>query len=166
MDWTDVGKKLLSFAPSIGGVLLGPGGAAGGMAVKALACAFGLTEKETTPEKINSLINSDPEFALKAKIADNDLLVKMREMDIKELETRLGDLNSARGREVAITKATGEKDVNLYMLAWLGVIGYLGLIIYIIHWGLPEMSPAVALMVGNLIGIVGAKYSGIYDYFF
>ena len=166
MDWKNIGHKLISFAPSIGGALLGPGGAAGGMAVKALAGAFGLKEDETTPEKINSLINSDPEFALKAKIADNDFLVKMRELDIKELETRLEDKNSARNREVEITKATGKKDANLYMLAWLGVLGYLGLIVYIIHWGLPKMSPEIALMVGNLIGVVGAKYSGIYDYFF
>lgn len=166
MDWKNIGQKIISFAPSIGGALLGPGGAAGGMAVKALAGAFGLAEKEVTPEKINSLINSDPEFALKAKVADNDFLVKMRELDIKELETRLEDTDSARQREVEITKATGKKDANLYMLAWLGVLGYLGLIIYIIHWGLPKMSPEAALMVGNLVGVVGAKYSGIYDYFF
>ncbi len=166
MEWKGIGQKLLSFAPSIGGALLGPGGAAGGMAVKALAGAFGLTQEETTPERINRLINSDPEFALKAKIADSDFLVKMRELDIKELETRLEDINSARSREVEISKITGKKDINLYLLAWLGVIGYLGLIIYIIHWGLPEMSPEIALMVGNLIGVVGAKYSGIYDYFF
>jgi len=166
MEWKSIGRKIIAFAPSIGGALLGPGGAAGGMAVKALAGAFGLTEQETTPEKIDNLINSDPEFALKAKVADNDFLVKMRELDIKELETRLEDIDSARDREVEITKATGKRDINLYVLAWLGILGYLGLIIYIIHWGLPEMSSAVALMVGNLIGIVGAKYSGIYDYFF
>ena len=166
MKWDSIGQKLLKFAPAIGGALLGPSGAAGGMAVKALAGAFGLTEEETTPDKIAGLINSDPEFALKAKIADNDLLVEMRELDIKELETRLDDKDSARNREVEVTKTTGKKDANLYMLAWLGVLGYLGLIIYIIHWGLPKMTPAVALMVGNLIGVVGAKYSGIYDYFF
>ena len=136
------------------------------MAVKALAGAFGLAEEEVTPEKINGLINSDPEFALKAKIADNDLLIKMREMDIKELEIKLEDTSSARRREVDIIKVTGKKDATLYMLAWLGVLGYLGLIVYIIHWGLPKMSPEIALMVGNLIGVVGAKYSGIYDYFF
>ena len=166
MKWNNIGQKLLKFAPAIGGALLGPGGAAGGAAIKALAGAFGLAEKEVTPENILDLMNSDPEFALKAKVADNDFLVKMRELDIKELETRLDDINSARQREVEITKATGKKDANLYMLAWLGVLGYLGLIIYIIHCGLPKMSPEIALMVGNLIGIVGAKYSGIYDYFF
>lgn len=56
--------------------------------------------------------------------------------------------------------------INLFILALVGAFGYLGLIIYLIHYGLPQMSPELALMVGNLMGIVGAKYSGIYDYFF
>lgn len=166
MDWKTIGSKIIDFAPEIGTALLGPAGAAAGLAVESLASAFGLTAEDATPEKIDKLIASDPETALKAKVADNDFIIRKRELEIEELKERLRDMDSARRREIETTRTTGKRDINLYLLAWLGVLGYLALIVYIIHWGLPKMSNELALMVGNLIGIVGAKYSGIYDYFF
>lgn len=163
MDWKEIGQNIVKFAPAIGGAFLGPGGAAGGMAIKALAGAFGLTEDETTPEKINALINSDPQFALKAKIADNDLTAKMRELDIDELRAELADVQSARSREVEITKATGKRDVNLYVLAWTVVIGFFILTIVLMNKALPSGSnDVVFLLFGGLV----AGFTQVLGYFF
>jgi hypothetical protein len=49
-------------------------------------------------------------------------------MDIQELKTWISDIQSARQREVELTKATGKKDKNLYVLAWVVVGGFIGLI--------------------------------------
>jgi len=52
------------------------------------------------------------------------------------------------------------------LLAIIGTIGYIGLIIYMFCFNLSKLSPEQSLMIGSMIGIVGAKYSSIYDYFF
>lgn len=55
MDWKSIGETLLDFAPGIGGLLLGPGGAMGG---KLLAEVFGV---EAEPEVVAQAIQNDPE---------------------------------------------------------------------------------------------------------
>ena len=61
MDWSDVGKKIISVgAPLLGGALGGPAGAAIGQVV---ASQFGLTE--ASPDKVLEAITADPEARLK-----------------------------------------------------------------------------------------------------
>lgn len=168
MDWKDIAGKVSEWAPAIGAALApvtGGTSALIGGAVGALTKALGVSP-DAKPEEVLAAITTDPEARLKAQIAENEFLLKQREQDVKELEIRLADLSNARQRQTEHEKITGKADKNLYALAWLGVLGYLALIIYLISFGLPKMTVELALMVGNLIGIVGAKYSGIFDYFF
>ena len=61
MDWSDVGKKIISVgAPLLGGALGGTAGAAIGQVV---ASQFGLTE--ASPDKVLEAITADPEARLK-----------------------------------------------------------------------------------------------------
>jgi len=66
MDWKDVGRSILSFAPAIGGALLGPPGAAMGAGVSALAKALGDDESNITPEKVLSKLRTEPEETARA----------------------------------------------------------------------------------------------------
>lgn len=158
----DTLAKITSAAPMIG-ALLGPGGAAAGMVIKMAAAALGV---EPTPEAIEAQIASNPDALLKFKELEATHKIEWEKLLIEKERIRLQDVQSARQRQTESERATGKRDMNLYALAWLGVLGYLSLIIYLIAVGLPKMTPELALMVGNLIGIVGAKYSGIFDYFF
>ena len=154
--------KITNAAPFIG-ACLGPGGAVAGTAIKMIAGALGV---EATPPSIEAALQNNPEALLKIKELELNHKLDWERLLLEEEKTRLADIQSARVRQTESEKATGKRDGNLYALAWLGICGYLGLLIYIIGWGLPKMSAELALMVGNLIGIVGGKYSSIYDYFF
>lgn len=154
--------KITRVAPLIGS-LLGPGGAAAGAVIKMAASALGVEEK---PEAIEAEILANPDALLKFKEMEAGHKVEFEKLLLERERIRLADVQDARKRQTDSEKITGKSDGNLYAMAWLGILGYLGLIVYLIRWGLPEMTPELALMVGNLIGIVGAKYSGIFDYFF
>lgn len=165
MDWKDLGKKIGAAGLTVlGTAIAGPAGASlGAMLGQEI---FGSDSKEEgTPEKLASVLGN-PETIMKMKEFELNHKVEIQKLALQGISLGLGDKSSARGREVEITKATGKRDANLYALAWLGVAGYIGILIYLISCGLPKMTAEIALMVGNLIGIVGAKFSTIYDYFF
>lgn len=163
MDLREVGKKIISFAPAIGTAFLGPAGTAGGLAVKAIASAFGMSETEATPENLEAVINADPEAALKLRQADWTFQCQMRALEIKELEMRLSDTASARQRQIEHEKATGKADINIYILAWLIVAGFFTLIAVLMNVELPGTNKeAVAI----LIGAVSAGFGAVWQYFF
>lgn len=162
MDWKEIGLKVASYAPILG-TLLGPGGTAAGAVIKLIANTLGVEEK---PEAVASAIENNPDALLKLKELEFTHKVELEKLLLERDRLDMQDKASARAREIETTKTTGKRDGNLFALAWLGVIGYLALIVYLIGWGVPKMTAEMALMVGNLIGIVGAKYSSIYDYFF
>ena len=154
--------KITDAAPFIGAIL-GPGGAGAGAAIKMIATALGV---EATPPAIETALQNNPDALVKIKELELNHKLDWERLLLDGEKARLADVQNARLMRTESEKTTGKRDGNLYALAWLGVIGYLGLIVYIIHWGLPKMTVEIALMVGNLVGIVGAKYSSIYDYFF
>ena len=57
-----------------------------------------------------------------------DFKLKIGEQRLDEIKAGLADVQSARSREVEIVKATGKKDINLYVLAWVIIGGFLGLL--------------------------------------
>ena len=73
------------------------------------------------------------------------------EQDRLAMQDRAG----ARNREVEITKATGKRDVNLYVLAWVVMGGFLGCIIAMIvlqYWlgKVLQSDPLLTLLLGSL----------------
>lgn len=168
MEWNELAGAVKKYAPVLGSVVgnFVPGAGALGTGISLIASAFGVEDENPKPEQLYKAIQADPDAAIKLRRIETENQQALANIALKQEEIRLQDVGSARQRQIEHEKNTGKSDKNLYALAWLGILGYLGLIIYIIHWGLPDMTPAVALMVGNLIGIVGSKYSGIYDYFF
>jgi len=69
----------------------------------------------------------------------------------------------ARAREVSIIKATGKRDVNLYVLAWIVVIGFFALVGILIWATLPQANIGP---VNQLFGAMATGFGMVLQYFF
>jgi hypothetical protein len=133
MEWKDVGNAVTHIAPTLGNVL---GNAFGGpavgtlaqTAVSALLSALGMKSDAKPDDVMAAIAAADPETKLKIINAENDFKLKQRDLDIQELKAQLADIQSARQREIETTKATGKRDINLYILAWVIMGGFISLI--------------------------------------
>ena len=171
MDWKELGAKIAQYAPQLGATLgtVVPGvgtmvGGAVGVAIKALAGMLGIESADPTPDEISTAIGTmTPEIALQLKVADQTFALEMRKIETEELKAQLADVQSAREREVEIVKAAG-KDWDKRFLTILGAIAPLAILTYIIIDGFPTLTSDITLLVGNLIGLLFAKYSTIFDY--
>lgn len=152
MDWKNVGKQIVKTgAPLLGGVLGGPGGAViGGL----VARIFG-----ADPD--------DPEDVARKIAADPDALIKLKQLEMehkRELEKMyLADVQSARQREIEVTKATGKTNWPLYILAGVVVGGFFVLVGLLMRFEVPDGSREVAYM---LFGSLAASFGGVVNYFF
>jgi len=172
MDWKDIGKKLLSIgAPVLGTALAGPaGGLAAKAAVSAISKKFGLSENKVTPDTIDSLLGS-PEHQIRFRELEIEEKVELQRLLNEETGMYLGDVQSARQMHIDTTKATGERDTNLYILAYAFVIGFFASII-IMMWlvltnKLPESMPQyVVFLLGSLFGTLTAGVTAIIQFFF
>lgn len=157
MDWSDVGKLVAKAAPLAGTILGGPaGGAIGGL----IASLFGV---ESEPDQVASAIQQDPQAALKLKELELNHKIELERLVLEQEKMRLGDVASARNREVETTKATGSRDKSLYALAWLNVVGFFGLLATLMYVKVPEDSSGVVFM---LFGSLAAGFGTVNQYFF
>jgi hypothetical protein len=162
MEWKDIFGKILdpalevvkAFVPGSGLVIQG---------VKAIASVFGLREDEVTPEKLQELAAQDKDFTLKMMQANQLFQISIMKEETERLKLQLADVQSARGMNVETTKATGKRDINLYALAWVIVIGFFGLVGILIFKDLPKDSNGVVFM---LFGALCSGFTGIIGYFF
>jgi len=172
MDWKDIGSKLLAIgAPLLGTALGGPvGGMAATAAVGYIGKALGLPESEVTPEIIEAKFQ-DPDAVAALRYSEMNHANTMQRLLNEETQAYLADRQSARSREVEIVKATGSKDINLYILAYSFVGGFFVSIIVMLWLVLankmPEAMPQyVVFLLGSLFGTLTAGVSAIIQYFF
>lgn len=167
MDFKDLAAKVLDYAPMVGGALVGPPGAAVGSAVKVLAGLFGIANPDPKPEEIMAAMSKDPDMALKLKQADYQFTLEMRRIDKEEFLAAIVDVASARNRQIEHEKATGKTDINLYILAWTIIGGFLGLtcmLLYFAYHGKSiEDSSGVLFM---LLGTLSTSFGMVVGYFF
>lgn len=90
MEWSDITGLVGKYAPVVGTVIGGPGGAAVGAMV---ASALGV---ENSPKAVEKAIASDPDAALKLREFELDNEKHLREMAFKTLDVELKDKQSAR----------------------------------------------------------------------
>ncbi len=163
MNWKDVAGKIVGAAPMLGGLLGGPlGGAAGGI-ISMLGGVLGLEPNEVTPARVGSFLKHDPDALLKLKELEYTHRVKLQELVLVSEAAKLADTASARTREIEITKATGKRDYNLYILAWVVVSGFFGLCAMLFFKTIPpESGPIVYTLFGGLV----SGFSTVLGYFF
>ena len=152
MNFVDLGKQIAILgAPLLGGAVGGPLGAGlGGI----IASALGGDPND--PDDLYKRIQADPGAA-----------VKLREIELTH-KTRLEEIalentQSAREREVEVTKATGKLNWPMYVLAALIVVGFFSLMVVLFFKAVPEGSNEVAFM---LFGSLAANFGAVCNYFF
>ena len=166
MTWKDVGDFVKKGAPLLGSVLGGP---AGGVIGTLVSAAFG---SDDDPEKLLPILESDPEAINKLKELEfkhrerlEELNIEAAKVQLEESKAYLADTQSARSREAAIVQATGKKDVNLYILAWVVVAGFFiltGMLMLI-----PELDGRTNnAMVNILFGGLVSGFATVLGYFF
>ena len=140
---------LKTVAPGLATVVAGP---LGGMAVKMIAEKLGV---EDTVEAVTNAIQSDPDAAL-----------KLREIDLKELEAHAKDRDSARNRETAI--ATSDKAPMLNKVVTpvlaLGVVGLSFILFAILIF--VDVKPEAKDILIYILGVLSAAVTQILSYYF
>jgi len=165
MTWKDIGDFVKKGAPLLGSVIGGPAGGAIGALVSS---AFG----EGEPDKLLAKLQGDPEAMTKLKELElkhrerlEELNLEAARIELEESKAYLADTQSARQREAAIVQATGKKDVNLYVLAWVVVGGFFvltGMLMLI-----PELDGRTNnAMVNILFGGLVSGFATVLGYFF
>lgn len=170
MDWKTVGSAVKKFAPILGTALGGPvGGAAGGI-ISVVASALGC---DPEPDAVMKAIEADPEAARKLKTVEIENATELKRIALQVDQAYLADRQDARNREVRLTESTGKRDINLYLLAWLFIIGYFGttvLLFWLMFTGnFPEgksLPDAGWMILGSLIATLSAGVGMVLQYFF
>lgn len=164
MDWKDVGSFVGKIAPVVGTALGGGAGAAvGGIIANLLGV-------DNDAEAVAQAIKADPNIAVKLKEIElqsqqlhYEAIEKERQAQIDELKAYIGDIQNARQRQVEHEKATGKTDINFYVLAWVIVVGFFGLIGVLMFVEIPPKQNEVMFM---LFGTLSAGFGAVIQYFF
>lgn len=161
----EIASQIGQWAPAIGTALAGfTGGISApiGIALGALSKVLGLPE-DSEPDEILNALAADPEARLKAMQAENEFILKMSELKIKDLGLRLEDTQDARKMRVEHEKVTGKGDLNLYILAWVVVTGFFALIMALLNFELPKDQNGVVFM---LFGSLATGFGQVLQFFF
>lgn len=163
MNWKELGAKIASTAPLLGGIIAGPAGVGVGQVVNLVARALGLEADEATPEVIGQKLTPDPEALLKLRQLETDHAEQLAKITLEQLRIELSDRADARAREIEITRATGRRDYQLYILAWLVVLGFGSLCGLLMRWQVPAGSNEVVFI---LFGSLASGFTLVLQYFF
>ncbi len=159
MTWRELGNDLIGKGlPILGNVLLpGIGGTAGAMLAKALGV-------DATPDAVGAAVAKlDPAEFAKLQEMEEQYKESLLQLGFENDKLYFQDVESARQRETDIVKATGKKDVNLYVLAWSIVMSFFALCGMLMFVSIPAGQNSVVMM---LFGGLGAGFTSIIGYFF
>lgn len=141
---------LKTAAPALATAVAGP---AGGMAVKLIADKLGI--ENSTIEGVTAALQGNPELQL-----------KLREIDLKELEVHAKDRDSARNREMAIAVSENAPTINKIVtpLLALGVVS-LSFVLFTILIFVDVKDNAKDILI-YILGVLSAAVTQILSYYF
>jgi energy-converting hydrogenase Eha subunit A len=142
-------ELLKNVAPGLATVVAGP---LGGAAVAAIAKKLGV---EDTVEAVTQAIQNDPDAAL-----------KLREIDLKEIELANKDRDSARNREMAISTSEHAPTINKIVtpVLALGVVA-LSFILFAVLIFVEVKENAKDILI-YILGVLSAAVTQILSYYF
>ncbi len=156
--WGGIKKFLGGIAPVLGNAIV-PG--VGGVAGSLLAAALGVDNEAEAIE--SALMTATPEQIAEIKRVEAAHRERLVELGIEQDRLYLEDRQGARQREMEVVKATGKKDLNLYVLAWTVVVGFFGLCGALLFRAIPDgQSDIVYVLFGGLV----TGFSTVLAYFF
>jgi len=141
---------LKTAAPALATAVAGP---AGGMAVKLIADKLGI--EDSTIDGVTAALQGNPELQL-----------KLREIDLKELEVHAKDRDSARNREMAIAVSENAPTINKIVtpLLALGVVS-LSFVLFTILIFVDVKENAKDILI-YILGVLSAAVTQILSYYF
>ena len=148
------GPLIGSVAPTIATALGGP---VAGMAVKAISGALFGHDSATEEEIRTVLANPTADQLAALKKIDSDFAVQMKSLDIDLERIAAGDRASARDMQ----KET--KDWIPRALAVTVTIGFFGILLYMLVYGLPTTGNEALLL---LLGALQTAWGGIIAFYF
>lgn len=151
--WDDAGDILGQIAPGIATALGGP---VAGLAVKALTGALGLGDGASKEDVMRAVAGASPEQLAAIKKADQDFMVRMKELDIDVYALDHADRASARDMQSSV------KSFVVPTLAMMTVAGFFA----VIGWALTGNVPVDSTVLGVVIGAVGSKAEQVYNFYF
>lgn len=93
MDWSAVGKRVISATPLLGTLLGGPAGAAVSAVGSMVARAIGV---ENSPEAVDAALAAQPDLFLKLKELENTHRERLEALALRKLDLELKDGQNAR----------------------------------------------------------------------
>ena len=126
--------------------------------------------KSSDPAELEKAIKENPdvlvklkEFETNQKIELERLALRAAELDMEETKAYIGDVQDARDRELEIIRATGKRDWLMMSLAIVVVLGFFGLVAYMVSKGdtIANNGP-----INQLFGALVAGFSMVLSYFF
>ena len=152
-------SSIAAIAPTLGAALGGPFGSAAGRMVSQLLTG----EAGAKPEAVQqALQTAHPETLVKLKELDNTYRIQMEKLGITREKLEQLDRDSARAREVAITKA-GKRDLTPSLLAFTVTLGFFGVLVAIFFIPIVNGMREIADV---LIGALGSAWVTIVSYYF
>jgi uncharacterized membrane protein len=155
----------------IAGVLGGPiAGQLTSLGLSTLAKFLGISDPNPSPETVLQATQAavaDPAQRLLLVQAENEFTLKMKGLEIDELKVGLADIQNARERQTSQEKVTGKIDLNLYVLAWVIIGGFLGLtgaLLYFSYLGKSIVDQTGVLFM--LLGTLSTSFGMVVGYFF
>ncbi|WP_127343086.1 hypothetical protein [Ancylomarina longa] len=143
-------------------------GGVGGPILNMVADVLGINS--TDSNDLEKAIQNNPDAIVKLKELEmkhreklQRLSLEIARVDFERDQAYLSDKVSARSREVEITKATGHRDVNLYILAWTVVAAFFiltGILIY------KPLSQDASGYINQLFGAMATGFGLVLSYFF
>lgn len=141
-------------APSIATAVGGP---LGGMAVRAISEAMLGKPDATEDELVEAVKNATPEQLLALKQAEQEFVIRMRELDVDLERISNEDRGSARDREVKTSDYTPK------LLAAAVTLGFFSVMFWMIANGLPANGGEAMLV---MLGTLGTAWGAIISYYF
>lgn len=157
MEWKDIGKAVGGTAPIIGSLL---GGKVGETVGNVIASLLGV---DSNPDSVSKALENNPEQLVLLKKYEMEHTIELQKLQLQDAQMYLNDVQSARSRQVETEKATGKKDINLYILAYIAVVGFFAIIAMVMLVPLPTGSGELIFF---LLGALTANYNSVYNYFF
>ena len=154
MNLGKFGDLIGAVAPTIATALGGP---LAGMAVKAISSAL-LGHDAGSEDDINAaLSNATPDQITALKKIDADFKVQMKSLDIDL------DKISEQDRESAREMQSSTRDWIPRALAILVTVGFFGIIIYMMRFGMPSSGSEALLL---LLGSLGTAWTSVMSFYF
>ena len=153
----DLAKAVGKVAPVLGNFLTG---GAAGLALDVVASALGVNRDDE-----DALIRAaaNPENAQALLEAQNAHKERLLELQIQWEQNRLLDVQSARQRQAASEEATGKRDIHIYIIAYIFLFGFFGLICALLFVDIPIGNKDI---VNILFGSLASGTAGILGYFY